>query len=156
MSWCDNHRDPPFFNRLQFGKPRSFVTMGFPQISSLIQLNTHACYESWAQSRWLHKAKKRRARAKPKGKCRCNNTACRTTIEAVSMAETGKDGELWVRKEENKPSTHRGVIGVVVRERAKSSVGTCALSKLLSRHKLLVSDQLLSSQNLIGYGIDSL
>lgn len=72
------------------------------------------------------------------------------------MAETGKDGELWMRKEENKPATHRQVMGVVVRERAKSSVGTCAFSKLLSRHKLLVSDQLLSSQNLLGYGIDSL
>lgn len=71
------------------------------------------------------------------------------------MAETGKDGELWVRKE-NKPSTHQRVIGVVVRERAKSSVGTCALSKLLSRHKLLVSDQLFFSQNLLGYRIDSL
>lgn len=54
------------------------------------------------------------------------------------------------------PSTHRGVNGGVVGKRAKSSVGTCALSKLLSRHKLLVSDQLLSSQNLLGYWIDSL
>lgn len=34
--------------------------------------------------------------------------------------------------------------------RARSSVGTCALSKLLSRHKLLVSDQLSSSQNMLG------
>jgi len=40
--------------------------------------------------------------------------------------------------------------------RARSSVGTCALSKLLSRHKLLVSDQLLSSQNMLGHGIASL
>ena len=31
-------------------------------------------------------------------------------------------------------------------KRAGNSVGTCALSKLLSRHKLLVSDQILSSQ----------
>lgn len=37
--------------------------------------------------------------------------------------------------------------------RARSSVGTCALSKLLSRHKLLVSDQLLSSQNMLGHRI---
>lgn len=40
--------------------------------------------------------------------------------------------------------------------RARSSVGTCALSKLLSRHKLLVSDQLLSSQNTLGHRIASL
>lgn len=40
--------------------------------------------------------------------------------------------------------------------RARSSVGTCALSKLLSRHKLLVSDQLLSSQNMLGHWIASL
>lgn len=40
--------------------------------------------------------------------------------------------------------------------RARSSVGTCALSKLLSRHKLLVSDQLLSSQNMLGHRIASL
>lgn len=33
-----------------------------------------------------------------------------------------------------------------MRMRARSSVGTCALSKLLSRHKLLVSDQFLTSQ----------
>lgn len=39
--------------------------------------------------------------------------------------------------------------------RARSSVGTCALSKLLSRHKLLVSDQLLSSQNMLGHRIAS-
>lgn len=39
--------------------------------------------------------------------------------------------------------------------RARSSVGTCALSKLLSRHKLLVSDQL-SSQNMLGHRIASL
>lgn len=38
-----------------------------------------------------------------------------------------------------------------MRMRARSSVGTCALSKLLSRHKLLVSDQLLSSQNMLGH-----
>lgn len=31
--------------------------------------------------------------------------------------------------------------------RAWSSVGTCALSKLLSRHKLLVSDQVLFSRS---------
>lgn len=40
--------------------------------------------------------------------------------------------------------------------RARSSVGTCALSKLLSRHKLLVSDQLLSSQSMLGRRIASL
>lgn len=40
--------------------------------------------------------------------------------------------------------------------RAKSSVGTCALSKLLSRHKLLVSDQLSSSPNMLGHRIASL
>lgn len=39
--------------------------------------------------------------------------------------------------------------------RARSSVGTCALSKLLSRHKLLVSDQL-SSQNILEHRIASL
>lgn len=47
-----------FLNRLQFGKPKSFVTMGFPQISSLIQWNKHNSYESWAQSRWLREAKR--------------------------------------------------------------------------------------------------
>lgn len=40
--------------------------------------------------------------------------------------------------------------------RARSSVGTCALSKLLSRHKLLVSDQLWSSQNMLGRKFASL
>lgn len=40
--------------------------------------------------------------------------------------------------------------------RARSSVGTCALSKLLSRHKLLVSDQLWSSQNMLGCKFASL
>lgn len=30
----------------------------------------------------------------------------KTTIKAVSVAEKGKGGELWVKKEE-KPSTHR-------------------------------------------------
>ncbi len=40
--------------------------------------------------------------------------------------------------------------------RARSSVGTCALSKLLSRHKLLVSDQLLSSEKMLGHWIASL
>lgn len=39
--------------------------------------------------------------------------------------------------------------------RARSSVGTCALSKLLSRHKLLVSDQL-DSSNTLGNRIASL
>lgn len=43
-----------------------------------------------------------------------------------------------------------------MRMRARSSVGTCALSKLLSRHKLLVSDQLLSSPNTLGHKIASL
>lgn len=43
-----------------------------------------------------------------------------------------------------------------MRMRARSSVGTCALSKLLSRHKLLVSDQLLTSQNMLGHWIASL
>lgn len=38
--------------------------------------------------------------------------------------------------------------------RARSSVGTCALSKLLSRHKLLVSDQFLTSQYIcLGVGL---
>lgn len=40
--------------------------------------------------------------------------------------------------------------------RARSSVGTCALSKLLSRHKLLFSDQFLMSQSILGYRIASL
>lgn len=43
-----------------------------------------------------------------------------------------------------------------MRMRARSSVGTCALSKLLSRHKLLVSDQFLTSQNMLGRWIASL
>lgn len=41
-----------------------------------------------------------------------------------------------------------------MRMRARSSVGTCALSKLLSRHKLLVSDQFLTSQYIcLGAGL---
>lgn len=41
-----------------------------------------------------------------------------------------------------------------MRMRARSSVGTCALSKLLSRHKLLVSDQFLTSQYIcLGVGL---
>lgn len=80
------------FYRLHFGKPRSFVTKGFPQIYSLIQLNTHLLRVLGTIQRIAQSKKEGGLESKQKCKCRCNNTACETTIEAVSMAEMG---ERW-------------------------------------------------------------
>lgn len=63
----------------------------------------------------------------------------------------GWEGKKTSRQQ---PSKHPGVswwCGEV--RRAGSSVGTCALSKLLSRHKLLVSDQLCSRVCNFGKGL---
>lgn len=59
----------------------------------------------------------------------------RSAIDRKKKVKTEKTGR-------QQPSPHpRGVQGAGRMRRAWCSVGTCAFSKLLSRHKLLVSDQ---------------
>ena len=64
--------------------------------------------------------------------------------------ETSGDVEENKNEKIEARSTPRGELVARMRRRrrkkARSSVGTCALSKLSSRHKLLVSDRLPTSQ----------
>lgn len=72
------------------------------------------------------------------------------------MGGGGREGHRRATEKESEasrqqPSPHpSGVGGAGRMSRAWSSVGTCALSKLLSRHKLRVSDQVSSSAVNVG------
>lgn len=83
-----------------------------------------------------------------KAKCEDSSYASHSKTERSRGERANEEGtgggNRKIKRADSSPLHTPDERGAVRMRRAWSSVGTCALSKLLSRHKLLVSDQVLS------------